>query len=108
MSNYGVYETNPIPSPDFHKHERVDVYWTDPRLDKVTRLRLLSDPGFPFWDVSYCYGVLKDGTLARVQLPFGQIPKRGFKRFLVEEAKKEGVYAKGIGLLDSANHSKLC
>jgi len=111
MSDYGVSETNglgPGVGASFHREERVDVYWTDKRLDKVTRLRLLSDPGFPLWDVSYCYGVLKDGRLARVGLPFGQIPKRGFQRFIVEEAKKEGVYAKGIGLLDSANISKLC
>ena len=52
------------------------VDWKDPLLAKIVRLRLLSDPGFPSWDVSYCYGVLKDGTKVTVQLPFNQIPKR--------------------------------
>ena len=38
---------------DYHS-EPIDrtVYWTEPNL-KITRLRLISDRGFPYWDVSY-------------------------------------------------------
>src|SRR5262245_38576752 len=57
-------ETNPI--TDEHKRIREAASETvelgDPRLSRVTRLRLVTDPGFPLWDVSYCYGRLKDGT----------------------------------------------
>lgn len=75
------------------------VDWSTPGL-KVTRLRLLTDPGFPVWDVSYCHGEL-NGEDVRVLLPFSQIPKRGVTKFIVEHAKRDGVYAKGIGILDS-------
>ena len=61
------------------RHEQTDgidkVYWTEPGLE-ITRLRLLSDPGFPAWDVSYCHGIL-NGRHVDVQLPFYQLPKYG-------------------------------
>ena len=75
--------------------------WNDERLAKVTRLRLVSDVGFPFWDVSYCWGERQDGHPCRVILPFDQVPKRGGSRFIVEEAKRDGVYAKGLGILSA-------
>lgn len=84
------------------------VHWDDPRLAKITRFRLLSDPGFPFWDVSYIHGVLKDGRTCDVPAPFefGQLPKRGTKRAIIEAAKRDGVFAKGLGVFDAL--STLC
>lgn len=70
------------------------VCWTTLGLE-ITRLRLLSDPGFPFWDVSYCFGVL-DGRHVDVQLPFSQLPKRNMKTFLYNEAKATGKFIKGL------------
>jgi len=70
------------------------VDWTCPGL-KITRLRLLSDPGFPFWDLSYAHGTL-NGKHVNVEVPFSQLPKRGMKVFLYNEAKKTGVYIDGL------------
>jgi hypothetical protein len=68
-------ETNPI-EPGYHKIPRTEsVYWTDPRLARITRLRLVTDNSFPMWDVSYCDGVLVDETPCRVSLPFSQLRK---------------------------------
>ena len=53
------------------------VDWTVDGLE-ITRLRLLSDPGFPFWDVSYCHGVL-NGRHVNVRLPFSDLPKYKMK-----------------------------
>ena len=94
---YGHMESNPLPQ-GFHEEyaDAPSVDWTARGL-KITRLRLLSDPGFPVWDVSYCYGKL-NGKPVSVDLPFHQIPKRGFQRFIVEAAKRDGVFAKGIGI----------
>lgn len=95
-------ETNPL--TDEHKAIRevanrtVDL--ADPDLARIVRLRLLSDPGFPFYDVSYCYGRTRDGEYVRVRLPEFQFPRRGLTRALVEMCRREGVYAKGLGLLD--------
>jgi hypothetical protein len=83
-----------------HKQEVIEkVDWATKGL-YVTRLRLLSDPGFPVWDVSYCHGVL-DGKHVDVELPFDQLPKRNYRGFIVQEAKRERVYAKALGILDN-------
>ena len=100
---YGVVETNPITDEIHAFREAIEhtVDFADPALDKIVRLRLLTDPGFPFYDVSYCYGTLKDGTPVRVNLPLHQFPKRGLTRALVDMAKDAGKYGKGMGLLDN-------
>lgn len=71
-----------------------DVDWTTEGLE-ITRLRLLSDPGFPVWDVSYCHGVL-DGRYVNVRLPFSQLPKRNMKSALYNEARRSGKFIKGL------------
>lgn len=107
MSNYttvdrpDVGEVNGLANAIGYHNERQNqeggvetVDWTTPGL-KITRLRLLSDPGFPLWDVSYCDGVL-DGRHVDVRLPFSQLPKRGYKTELYREAKATGVFIDGL------------
>lgn len=81
---------------DYHAKHRENVAWNSNQLKKITRLRLLSDYGFPFWDVSYCHGITHDDVPVNVILPFGQIPKKGFWEFLYREATKDRVYLKRI------------
>jgi len=83
------------------------VQLEDPRLARIARLRLLSDPGFPFWDVSYCYGVLKDGSKVRVSLPRFQFGKRTLMKDLIDMCREAGVYGKGLGLFDPETISRL-
>lgn len=71
-----------------------EVDWTEPGLE-ITRLRLLSDPGFPAWDVSYCHGIL-NGRHVDVRLPFSQLPKFKMKAALYKEAQKTGKFIKGL------------
>lgn len=106
MSTYGCNEQNPISGTMKKAHDEIkrSVAWWE--VKKIVRLRLLSDPGFPMWDVSYCTGVMSDGEVVDVMLPFSQLPKRGYKRAIVNYAKKDGIFAKGIGVLD--NISTLC
>lgn len=88
---------------EFHKtHTPVTtVLWTHPDLKRIIRLRLVSDRGFPWWDVSYCYGEMKDGTTVRVSLPFDQLPKnKPVNASILEHAKRDKVYAKGLGIFD--------
>ena len=94
-------ETNPLPK-NYHQSitykATESVYWTEPGL-KIIRLRLLSDPGFPAWDVSYCHGLL-NGEPVDVQLPFFQLPKgRGkIQAAIIAYAKKDKLFAKGTGI----------
>lgn len=91
--------------------QRVDI--TDRRLAKIVRLRLL----LPSWeermsgynnaDVSYCWGELKDGTHVYVNVTLRIDIRKGVKAGIVAMAKQEGIYAKGLGLLDDSVISTL-
>jgi len=98
MNKYGANETNPITDEVHEARKAMDfnspVYWSEPGL-YISRLRLLSDPGLTFWDVSYCYGEL-DGKPVRVTVPFSQLPKRGMRKALYRLAKAEGVFIQGL------------
>jgi hypothetical protein len=104
---YGCSEVAPLTDVQREARDEIKrkVPWDTPGL-KVWRLRLLSDPGFPVWDVSYCHGTLSDGEHVSVDLPFNQLPKRGLRRAIVAYAKRYKVYAQGLGILD--NISTLC
>lgn len=98
-----AHETNPLPAGYHSETATETVDWTDKRLAKIERLRLLSDPGFPVWDVSYCFGRLHDGTKVRVDLPFSQLPKgRGrIQAAIIAAARRDRVFAKGLGIFDA-------
>lgn len=92
-----VNETNPLipDSGEYFASISGAVDWDTPGL-RIDRLRLISDPGFPFWDVSYCTGSLSDGTMCRVHLPFSQLPKRGMRQALYAHAKRSGHFIDGL------------
>lgn len=79
--------------------ERIErtVYWTEPGL-RITRLRLVSEPCFPFWDVSYCHGFIGEEPV-QVSLPFDQLPKGSVSGSIIAYAKDDHLYAKGTGIL---------
>jgi hypothetical protein len=105
---YGVNETNPLwVSEVTHETVKESVRLGDPRLDRVVRLRLLTDPGYPYFDISYVYGVLKDGTHVRIDAHPGSLRRRAIKTDLINWAREEGVNAKRLGLLDDNNWSIL-
>lgn len=100
---FNSYETNPIINPSAYEYPAKDniVEWNDPTLRRITRLRLVSDWGFHSWDVSYCHGELHDGTIVRIHLPFYQLDKRNIKSQIIEYAKRDSVYAKGLGIFEA-------
>ena len=61
------------------------------------------------YDLSYVHGQLADGTRVSItHLPAAfLVPRRGIKGALIEWAKEEKVFAKGLGLLDDSNFSIL-
>ena len=102
---------------DYHSifHNAREVDWTTEGL-RVTRFRILSDPGFPLWDVSYCHGYIGDEPV-RVRLPFSQLAKHsfkytkkdgtigkgGWKAHLIAWGKKEGVRVYRLGILENVS-----
>lgn len=109
---YAEYETNPlIDGAAYHsKVDRTEGYSLKMLAEvggRITRLRLLTERRSHGWiyDISYCYGELSDGTVVAVTgYPSGG-DLRKIKGDLIEWAKEEGVYAKGLGLLDEGNWS---
>jgi len=102
------YETNPVSGDDQNIHLQPGVRmvrWTEPGL-RITRLRLLSDPGFPLWDVSYCWGFIGQEPVM-VSLPFTQLPKRSVCAAILKEAIADGVNAKRLGLFNPDCISRL-
>ena len=93
-------ETQPIEFFDTRPWNEGDycrtVSWTEKGL-RIVRLRLISDPGFPRWDVSYCLGWVGDEPVY-VALPFDQVPKGTVKSFIVSAGRADGVYVKGLGV----------
>lgn len=88
-------------------HSRL-VDWTNPDLARVLRFRIIgANYEYPYWDVSYVYGEMKDGTRVRVHVPFRRLPRFGWKRALVQEAIRDGVHAKRLGMLDESVYSTL-
>jgi hypothetical protein len=108
---YGAQHTGEFVGAEYHASVESGPSWSARDLQRaggrITRLRLLSDPGFPLWDVSYCHGTLPDGRIVPVDIGTNQFPKRDAVRHLCAVAKAEGYYAKGIGLLDRGNWSTL-
>lgn len=66
--------TNPLTEPHTPL-EGEPLNLEDPRLVAITRIRLLSDPDTPFWDVSYVHGLNDQGQRVRVLVDWFQIPK---------------------------------
>jgi hypothetical protein len=97
----GLIDANAFHNNVTYKIERT-LYWSDPELKRITRLRLVSDPGYPVWDVSYCTGEDTNGNPVDVQVPFSELPKG--KGAMVGEivrcAKQDNVYAKGLGIFN--------
>lgn len=104
--SYGINETNALTDGQaYHSGTDYSVVYelSDREVVKIDRLRLLSEPGYPYWDISYCVGVLANGTRVPVQLDVTQLGKRTWKTELVNVFRKAGRYAVGMGVFESVS-----
>ena len=78
------------------------LYWNDKNLKEVTRLRFISNVGYPCWDTSYCFGIDTDENEVRVTLPFQQVRKGkgNIHKAIIHYAKKDKVFAKGLNIFN--------
>lgn len=112
---YGAFEANGLVNGSAY-HETVDYSQTLSLKEvaaaggKITRLRILTERTFGgiLCDVSYIHATLPSGEIVNVQNHLDNLtPKYQLKGKLIEWAKREGVFAKGLGLLDEGNWSIL-
>jgi hypothetical protein len=111
---YGINETNPlIGRVDYDTFgEPVTLRELEAQGGKITRVRMLTEPGTPFLDVSYVHGELADGTPVQIiGLQVGTLRKgKGsvpYMSDMIAWAKAERVYGKRLGLLDTSRWSIL-
>lgn len=115
MTNkYGAVSTNDLVDGAAYHHE-VDyselysLKMVEEAGGKITRVRLLTEvmPGRGrLVDVSYVHATLPDGKTVPVQVLMDNLtPMRQVKAGMIKWAKEQGVFAKGIGLLDEGNWS---
>lgn len=107
MNDYGVREDNNIADAAYDHTalaHGVTVDLSDPDLVRVDRIRLLTERGCPFFDLSYCYGTLRDGRHVRVDLgryQFARARGKSIKSQLVDCARAAGRHAHGLHMLDA-------
>lgn len=111
-ARYGVVETNGLVDSGYHERVEHGQDYTLNELDAaggtITRLRLLTERGYPFLDISYAHGTLPDGRIVRINLAdVDKLRRKSIKGDLIEWAKRQGVFAKRLGLLDEGNWSIL-
>lgn len=110
-ARYGVRYTGELVDDSYHDQVERGTDWSLREVadagGKITRLRILAERGYG--DVSYIHATLPDGRIVRVRQDFDchSMPMRALKGILIGWAKDQGVFAKGVGLLDSANYAIL-
>jgi hypothetical protein len=112
-SRYGAQQSNGLVNPNAY-HDAVDYSATHTLAQvaeakgRITRVRILTERtyGGTLCDISYIHATLADGSMVPVQVDMGNlIPLRQLKGELIKWAQREGVFAKGLGLLDEGNWS---
>lgn len=77
---------------------------------QITRVRILTERTYSgtFCDISYIHASLPGGQTVNVQIGVGNLtPLRSLKGEMIKWAQREGVFAKGLGLLNEGNWSML-
>jgi hypothetical protein len=110
-SGYGVQFDGALVGPEYH--DTVDNSYAYSLAEvaaeggRISRFRVLQDGRY--WsspcDVSYVHATLADGRIVPVRVEVGGCYRSQLKGELIAWAKREGVYAKGIGLLDEGSWS---
>jgi hypothetical protein len=91
-------------------HQDITLGWDDPQLKAITRIRFIADSWAGPFDLSYCLGRDIEGRQVRVRIPTYQVMGSGatVTRSLVEAAKRDGVYLRGLCGGDIRSVVSLC
>jgi hypothetical protein len=110
--NYGVIETNNINDFTNDWGQYLDTLADNGRafgldeIAKLTRVRLLTEYGYPVFDLSYAMGELADGRHCRVQIDLpAHLGRKTYRSQIAAECKRLGVNANKLGVWNSAIYS---
>lgn len=108
LARYGVSFQGDQSIPDHHAiAQRPDYTLAELKAagGTICRVRIFRECGM--MDLSSAHGRVNGEMVQIAQLPHIFCPRSQFKAQLINWAKEEGVFAKGIGLLDEGNWSVL-
>ena len=117
-ASYGVQYEGTLVGHDYHSQVESGHEYTLAELKaeggRITRMRFIGGDYIPgrgkCYDISYIHGMIGERTV-RISLSYcdnwNLIPRRNLKKAMIDWAKAEGVYAKGLGMLDDGNYSIL-
>jgi hypothetical protein len=104
-ASYGVRETGTLTAETVAMRKAIDyskpaTWLGDRNLVKIHVVRLLGfgDYDCPFVELSYCYGLLADGTPVRVDLGRSRFNKRTWKSELIQCFKDAKRFGKAMGM----------
>lgn len=114
LQAYGVQASGEVVTSEYHDgvsyDDQVTLAELKARGGKISRVRLLTEVRYGYGriaDVSYIHATLPGGKVVPVRVDVSTNLLREVKKDFIEWAKREGVFAKGIGLLDEGNWSIL-
>ena len=113
MQAYGVQADGEVVTQEYHEQvsyeNQMSLAEVARRGGRITRVRILKEYGR--CDISYIHATLADGTIVPLylDLPTGStcLWFREVKGAFIAWGKEQGVFAKGLGLLDEGNWSVL-
>lgn len=71
------------------------LHWDDHRINRITKLKFVSDPGHPWWDWSYGTAVTHDGEEVHIYQPDWKhwpLPKGSLGTIVLATAHRDGIY----------------
>lgn len=110
-AQYGVIETNNINDFTGDWGQYLDTLADGGRefgldeIAKLTRVRLLTEAGYPYFDLSYAMGQLADGRHCRVRLDVSSLGRRTYRSQIAESCKRAGVNANKLGVWNASTYS---
>lgn len=108
---YGVNETNNIEdfTSDFGSYldNLADGghHFHISEIKRFTRIRLLTEPWYPYMDLSYAFGELPDGRHCRVRLDSYKLGRKTYRSQIAAEVKAAGRNPNQMGVWDDSTYS---
>lgn len=76
------------------------VKWNSEFLDRILSMRFSAMTNSPTLKFEYAIGVLVDGELVDVAVPFVELPRRNYMGSMLDHARRDNVYLRGLGVFD--------
>lgn len=81
-------------------NRKVTMKWNDPKLQRIVKMSFRQSPVSVLVEVADCLGMDSCGELVNVELPFSQLPRKTYYGSMLDYARRDNVFLKGLGVFD--------